>query len=271
MSRNGSGSYSLPAGNPVVAGTTIDANWANPTLNDIASALTQSFSADGQTPMSGPILMTAGTASAPALAFNSETTLGMFRPLANILGFTAGGSERMRIVNGNLLIGTTTDVAGQRLRVGGDVAFTNGTETGALRLTTGFVGLGSTSNHPVSFLANNAEVLRLTAAGVIQDSVGNELGYRKVPRVTTFNGAARGACVAVSAGFTVPASTYTAGDTFSFYNDSASTITITQGSGLTLRLNGTAVTGNRTANQRALFTIWFNSATEAVIGGGGLN
>lgn len=53
MSRNGSGTYSLPAGNPVVTGTTISSTWANNTMNDLASALTDSVAADGQTPMTG--------------------------------------------------------------------------------------------------------------------------------------------------------------------------------------------------------------------------
>lgn len=49
MSRNGSGTYSLPAGNPVVTGTTISSTWANNTLSDIATALTASIANDGQT------------------------------------------------------------------------------------------------------------------------------------------------------------------------------------------------------------------------------
>jgi hypothetical protein len=49
LSRNGSGTYSLPAGNPVVTGTTVSSTWANNTLNDLASAMTQSLAADGQT------------------------------------------------------------------------------------------------------------------------------------------------------------------------------------------------------------------------------
>ena len=53
MSRNGSGVYSLPAGNPVVTGTTIASTWANNTMNDLAAALTDSVAADGQTPMTG--------------------------------------------------------------------------------------------------------------------------------------------------------------------------------------------------------------------------
>ena len=55
MSRNGSGVYSLPAGNPVVTGTVISTSWANNTMNDLASAMTDSVAADGQTPMTGPL------------------------------------------------------------------------------------------------------------------------------------------------------------------------------------------------------------------------
>ena len=55
MSRNGSGTYSLPAGNPVVTGTTIASTWANTTMTDLAAALTDSVAADGQTPMTGDL------------------------------------------------------------------------------------------------------------------------------------------------------------------------------------------------------------------------
>lgn len=57
MSRNGSGTYNLPAGNPVVTGTTISSTWANNTLTDIATALTGSVAADGQTPITGNLAM----------------------------------------------------------------------------------------------------------------------------------------------------------------------------------------------------------------------
>jgi len=57
MSRNGSGTYSLPVGNPVVTGTTITSTWANTTLTDIASAITDSLAADGQTTASGNLNM----------------------------------------------------------------------------------------------------------------------------------------------------------------------------------------------------------------------
>jgi hypothetical protein len=91
MSRNGSGTYTLPAGNPVVTGTTIASNWANTTLTDIATALTGSLAADGQTPMTGSLDMNsqkivnllAGTTTGDAInftqfvaAFNNPTFTG---------------------------------------------------------------------------------------------------------------------------------------------------------------------------------------------------
>ena len=57
MARNGSGTYNLVSGNPVVTGTTISSTWANNTLNDIAVALSGSISADGQTPITANLPM----------------------------------------------------------------------------------------------------------------------------------------------------------------------------------------------------------------------
>jgi len=82
MSRNGSGVYSLPAGNPVVTGTTISSTWANSTLTDIATALTGSVAADGQTPMTGPLAMgsnkitgiASGTVSGDAVDYSQFST-----------------------------------------------------------------------------------------------------------------------------------------------------------------------------------------------------
>lgn len=71
MSRNGSGVYSLPSGNPFVTGTTISSTTVNTTLSDIATALTASLASDGQTVPTANLPMGSfkhtGTAAATAL------------------------------------------------------------------------------------------------------------------------------------------------------------------------------------------------------------
>lgn len=49
MPRDGSGTYSLPSGNPVATGTQISSTVHNATQTDLASALTASLAKDGQT------------------------------------------------------------------------------------------------------------------------------------------------------------------------------------------------------------------------------
>lgn len=69
MPRNGSSVYSLPAGNPVIPGTVIATTWANTTLTDIATALTNSLSTDGSTAsvsLAGKT-MTGGTFATPTV------------------------------------------------------------------------------------------------------------------------------------------------------------------------------------------------------------
>lgn len=97
---------------------------------------------------------------------------------------------------------------------------------------------------------------------------GIEIGWRDIPRVT--GGLERGKCLAASGSVTVSAGS-AAGSACSIYNDSGSAITITQGSGLTLRLGGTGTSGSRTLAARGFCTIWFNSTTEAVISGAGVS
>ena len=78
MSRNGSGVFNLPIGNPVVTGTTITSSWANTTMQIIADGLTQSVASDGQTPMSGSLNM----------ATNDINNVGTLTALTGIFGGT---------------------------------------------------------------------------------------------------------------------------------------------------------------------------------------
>ena len=122
MSRNGSGTYSLPAGNPVVTQTTISSSWANTTMNDLAAALTDSVAADGQTPMTGNldlnthkiVNLVAGTASGEAVEFaqfKTPTFTGNVTMSSTGFALIPAGTTAERPVspaNGQIRYNTTT-------------------------------------------------------------------------------------------------------------------------------------------------------------------
>ena len=96
MPRDPSGSYSLPAGNPVVSGTIISSTWANPTMDDLAVAMTDSLSRTGNGNMSVPLKIVSGTVAAPGISFIDEPAMGFHRPSVGlmIMGINGGNTVR---------------------------------------------------------------------------------------------------------------------------------------------------------------------------------
>jgi hypothetical protein len=97
MARNGSGTYSLP--NPaVVTGTTISSTWANSTLSDIATALTNSTAANGETPL------TDAAAFRLKQGFSADTYLGgvWTTPAFDAGNFTGNGSMTWTVESGDV-------------------------------------------------------------------------------------------------------------------------------------------------------------------------
>ncbi len=92
MPRDGSGVYTLPAGNPVVVDTIISTDWANPTMSDIAAQLNNVYTRDGVLGPTGPFKIVDGTVNAPGIAWNSEPGLGWFRPSASVIHTAAQGA-----------------------------------------------------------------------------------------------------------------------------------------------------------------------------------
>jgi hypothetical protein len=128
MSRNGSGTYNLPAGNPVSSGSVISSAWANSTLSDIATALTGSVAADGQTTIVANLNM----------GGNKLTNLGtgtLGTDAANLTQVTSS----VAITGGNIdgtPIGQTTAADGSftALSASGDVTFSS---TGSMKVPAG--------------------------------------------------------------------------------------------------------------------------------------
>jgi hypothetical protein len=154
MSRNGTGVYSLPAGNPVVTNTTISSTWANTTLTDIATALTGSLASDGQTPATGNLDMnsnkivnlTAGSATGDAVNYTQF--------LAAFVNPTFGGNEFMLIPKGTTAQRPAVPVNGQ-IRYNTDTAQFEGYQGGAW----GQLGGGATGGGGDEVFVENARVV----------------------------------------------------------------------------------------------------------------
>ena len=79
MPRDGNGNYTLPAGNPVIANTTITSTWANDTMNDLSNEMQDSLSRSGKGGLTAPLGVVDFSGSTPGLHFTSEPTTGLKR------------------------------------------------------------------------------------------------------------------------------------------------------------------------------------------------
>lgn len=149
-SRNSGGTYSLPAGNPVVTGTSISSTWANTTLGDLGAELTNSLDRNGRGAMLAPLECSAGSVSAPGLAFSAETNSGLYRAGSHDVRMAINGADVGKWTTSGVAITGTHTVSGNQTVAGsvtaqstgsnfvGDVAIDNagtnaGTVTSSLR------------------------------------------------------------------------------------------------------------------------------------------
>ena len=156
MSRNGSGTYTLPAGNPVVTGTTITSSWANTTMQNIADGLTQSVASDGQTPMSGSLNMANNKIISVTDPTSAQDAATKAYADALIAGTVAGSFTSVTdsgLTSGRVTYATT----GGLLTDDADLTFDGTTLTAAkganFCTTSGNVGIGTAS--PAAILSAN--------------------------------------------------------------------------------------------------------------------
>lgn len=225
--------------------------------------------------VAGNILLSSAT---PTITFNSGGGFISNAGAANTVAISTSATERFRIASAGQwgLGGANYGTSGQVLTSQGASAAPIWS-TVATGTVTSVAGTGSVNGLTLTGTVTSSG--NITLGGSVTSVAANAtidgitIGYRNIPRSTTSGTATTadvGKVIAVSAGITIPNSTFAAGDAISIYNDSASSITITA-SISTLRLAGTTSTGNRTLAARGMATIWFNSATEAVISGAGVS
>lgn len=185
MSRNASGTYTLPTNvNPVVGNTTITVNWANTTLNDIQAELTDSLSRSGKGSMTQPLKVADGLVSAPSFTFTDDTDTGLYRVGANSLGIATGGTVRLTIASALATLATPLTITGALTASGvvnaGDGAvgapaysFGSETNTGLYRIGSGELGIAIAGSSRLSLTASLMTVAAgVTALGTITGAKG---------------------------------------------------------------------------------------------------
>lgn len=183
MSRNGTGTYTLPAGNPVITGTTISSTWANTTFTDVANAITGSLAADGQTTATGNLKLGAnritgladGIASTDAATVSQVTTaVAGSQAVITAVGILkgAGAGSISAATAGTDYAGITnvqTFTAGQRGEVtvltSGATVNTNLADSNNFSLT---LDTNATLANPTNIVAGQSGVIVIT-----QDATGS--------------------------------------------------------------------------------------------------
>lgn len=113
MPRNGTGQYIAPASswNPGVNGVTAQTADFNALLDDLEAGLSQSVSADGQTPLTGNLPM--GNNKITGLANGTATTDAATIGNLNAIAGQAGGvGDRNLLINGNFAVNQRAYVSG---------------------------------------------------------------------------------------------------------------------------------------------------------------
>jgi len=137
MPRDINGNFTLlPGINPVVPGTDIEADWANPTLNDIANAMSDSLSRTGSGGMLAPFKFADGTLAAPSITWTNQPQAGMRRAAADDFRYSINGLDVLIMLPAGVTIPVPL-IAQGNLTVGGSV-----TVTGGVTITNGPVTVG---------------------------------------------------------------------------------------------------------------------------------
>lgn len=147
MPTNGSGTYSLyTPGNPVVTQTTIASAWANNTLSDLATALTNRLDRTGNGVMLAQFKAADGTFGAPGIAFGNELSTGFYRQGAGDFRAVVGGAGITKWTGSGftVIIGGLTVSAGGATITGNSSITGTLTSSGALTVSSGGANITGT-------------------------------------------------------------------------------------------------------------------------------
>lgn len=113
MSRDSNGNFTNVAGIPVVSGTTISSTVFNNFAADVATALTESLSREGDGGMNTSFKNASGAVGAPGITWTSEDNSGFYRISSGVFGYSVLGTKVFEInANGLDLGANDLDTAG---------------------------------------------------------------------------------------------------------------------------------------------------------------
>ena len=181
MPRSGAGTYSLPSGNPVITGTTISSTVQNNTMNDIATALTQSIALDGQTtptanlPLGNFKLINLGA----GLIATDSANLGQVQAQAYALLSAVAGTNA---ITAAVTPSITAYAAGQAFRF-----IPAASNTGAVTINISSLGLKAiTKNGSVALVTGDINIG--TVATIVYDGTQFQLANAVTLSTNSFQG-----------------------------------------------------------------------------------
>lgn len=281
MAFNGSGTYNLPAGNPVVTGTTISSTTTNTTNSDIATALTNCITRDGQSTPSANLPMNAKKLTGLAAGTSAGDSVRYEQVLLLAGGTMTGTVTLVTPILGTPTSGTLTSCTGLPLTTG---------VTGTLPVANGGTGVTTSTGSGNVVLSTSptlvTPVLGTPSSGTLSSCTvdgTNGVGYINIPQNSQ---SAAYTLVAADAGkhifhpstdanartFTIPANAsvaYPIGTAISFVNMTSQVVSIAITTD-TMYLAGTGTTGTRSLAQYGTATALKMTSTTWIISGAGL-
>jgi hypothetical protein len=171
---------------------------------------------------------------------------------AQLSGATFTGNVTLNGTTPRLILSNNTAPTLDFDRPGG-TSYRIQNDAGTLKIFYGSAGIANATTEGVRVTSSGGFVARvdsLSTSGTLSNASANRT-------------------IQATGDITIPNSVFAAGDIILIYAG-ASARTLTQGSGVTMRLGGTATTGSRTLAARGVAMLFFVSASEVVVSGSGV-
>ena len=242
-------------------------------INGTVGATTPTTGAFTTLSATGVATFAAGTVALPSITTTGDTNTGIYFPAADTVGITTGGAQRGAFSSTGLAV-TGAVSASTVLQMPDGVVGTPGLRVG----TSSTTGLFSSADNSLRVTCSGTQIgafssTGLAVTGAVSDSIGDVRSIIQNAKTAAYVLIAtdNGKHISITTGgVTVNASIFSIGNVVTIFNNSGSNQTITQGASVTLRLAGTATTGNRTLAQYGVCTLLCVASNVFVISGGGL-